>query len=197
MISVLGGTFDPIHNGHLYIAGEVAAAFSPREIVFVPGKEPPHREIPCATPEQRAEMVKLAIASNELYVFSDVELERPGLSYTIDTIKTLKKFYPDDEMTLILGSDAYRDFTKWLHWEEILEYSKLIVVNRDQNSQNKISDEQIDPDAIYTLQVTPCPISATQIRAFVAHGEPIDELVPAAVKDYIEEHKLYRHVEEF
>ena len=136
-------------------------------------------------------MVKLAIANNKQYVFSNIELERPGPSYTIDSVKTLKKFYPDDEMTLILGSDAYDNFTTWLHWEEILEYCQLIVVNRDKNRHYKTSDELISPEFIYSLQVTPCPISATQIRAFIAHGESIDKLVPAAVKNYIEQHKLY------
>lgn len=192
MISILGGTFDPIHNGHLYIAGEVTAAFSPREIVFVPGKEPPHRDTPAATATQRAAMVKLAIADHKQYKFSDVELERPGPSYTIDTIKTLKKLYPDDEVTLIIGDDAYHDFTNWLHWEEILEYGKLIVVNRHPDISHQRSDELIDPASIYTLQVTPCPISATHIRNLIHAGKPIDELVPAAVKDYIEEQQLYR-----
>lgn len=192
MIAIFGGTFDPIHNGHLYIAGAAATAFSLKEVIFVPGKEPPHRDNPCASPQDRAQMVKCAIAKHPIYKFSDVELERPGPSYTIDTIKTLKKFYPKDDVALILGADAYADFTHWLHWEEILEYGKLIVINRDQAKNPTTSNQRINPDAVLSLQIDPCPISATQIRHCVEHNEPIDSLVPAAVKDYIEAHQLYR-----
>jgi nicotinate-nucleotide adenylyltransferase len=192
MIALLGGTFNPIHNGHLYIAEEALTAFSAEKVIFIPSREPPHRDEPVATPEQRADMVRLAIEGKEEFEFSDVELERPGPSYTIDTVKTIIKYYPDDELGLIVGSDAFNSFTTWLHWEEILEYCRLIVVNRDTGEPSKQSDENIKPEHILTLEVDPCPVSATQIRAFVAHGEPIDELVPEAVKQYIYDNKIYR-----
>jgi len=191
MISLLGGTFDPIHNGHLYIANEVAAAFSADKVIFIPSREPPHRGATTATAQQRADMLDLAIQDHDGFVSSNVELERPGPSYTIDTVKTLVKCYPDDEMTLILGADAYRNFTTWLHFEEILEYCKLIVVNRVENADNYVSDERINSDSVYPLQVKSCPISATQIRQCIANNESIDGLVPDNVRDYILENKIY------
>lgn len=188
MIALLGGTFDPIHNGHLYIAREVCAAFSARQVIFIPSKEPPHRDTPAASGEQRAAMVKYAIADHDTFQFSNIELERPGPSYTIDTVKTITKYFPHDELGLILGSDAFQQFTTWLHWEEILEYCRLIVINRDGTTT---AQDAIDPSHIRSLAITPCPISASQIRQAVANRQPIDALVPKAVNDYIIEHKLY------
>ena len=110
----------------------------------------------------------------------------------IDTVKILTKFYEDDELALILGSDAYAHFSSWLHFEEILEYAKLIVVNRNDNDDLSTSDEKINPDSILSLAVTPCPISATEIRHRIHNQESIDTLVPEAVCHYINENELYR-----
>ena len=189
MICLLGGTFDPVHNGHIYIAKEVMTAFSADKIIFIPNRNSPHRMHAIATPQQRADMVILAIKDYKNFEMSTVELERPGPSYMIDTVKTIKKFYPRDEMALILGSDAYSKFTTWLHWKSILDHCHLIVVNR--GNDNNLSDKLINPDFVYTLQIQPCPISATQIRSLIAEGKPIDALVPEAVKNYILKYKLY------
>ncbi len=192
MISLFGGTFDPIHNGHLYIANEVYHAFSPEKIIFIPNRLSPHRDAAHANAAQRAEMVRLAIDGYTYFAFSDIELERPAPSYTIDTVKTITKFYPDDEMTLIVGADAYHHFTSWLHFEEILDYCKLIVVNRDAYEQHNSMPSRIDPDLVYSLNVTPCPIGATQIRERIAAGESIEGLVPKAVEAFITSNKLYQ-----
>lgn len=191
MIALLGGTFDPIHNGHIYIANEVAAAFSTKKIIFIPSREPPHRQPTDASATQRADMVSLAIVHHAHFEMSTAELDRPGPSYTIDTVKTLVKYYPNDEMTLIVGADAYHHFTTWLHFEEILEYCKLIVINRDSHANHTTSDKLIDPKRVYSLNIAPCSISATQVRERIANNDSIDGMVPDKVRDYILKNNLY------
>ena len=193
MIAMLGGTFDPIHNGHLYIATAALTVFSCDKILFVPNREPVHRDHALATADERAEMVAFAIETNSAFQLCDIELERPAPSYTIDTIKTLSRLYEKEELALILGSDAYAHFTEWLHFEEILEYAKLIVVNRLNEGNTLTSDEQIDQTRVLSLDIEPYPISSTDVRQHIRDHETIDDLVPDAVQAYIVENGLYSY----
>ena len=192
MIAILGGTFDPIHNGHLYIAEQVLVAYDACDkVLFVPNREPVHRDPPIASPEERAEMVVLATEIIDGFKFCDIEVERPGPSYMIDTIKTLKKLYRDKELALILGNDAYADFTTWLHFEEILEYASLIVINRLNTPNAFDSDEKVDQSRVSSLDLEPYLVSSTDVRQAILHHEAIDEMIPYAVQTYITEHDLY------
>lgn len=191
MIGIFGGTFDPIHNGHLLIASQAADDFSLEKVIFVPARIPPHRDEPIATPEERGEMVELAIADEPLFEMSRIELDRPETSYTIDTVKIIAKHYPDQPLALIIGEDAYAQFTEWLHWEEILEFVELIVINRG-DQDTSISDEAIDQERVHALTIPPCSISATEIRECIAQHLMITELVPTAVAEYIETNHLYQ-----
>ncbi len=191
MIALLGGTFDPIHNGHLYIAHSVLTNFAAQKIIFIPNHTPPHRSKAIANTTQRTDMLKLALQGHSHFELSDIELERPGPSYMIDTVIALKSLYPQEELGLILGFDAYCHFNTWLHWQKILAYCKLIVVNRQHTVQSSVSDHSIVAEQICKLDIRPCPISATQIRNALVHGKSIDGLVPDAVKHYILKHKLY------
>lgn len=188
MIAILGGTFDPIHKGHLYIATQVANHFTCNKILLIPCHQSPHRPSPFATPYDRGMMVSLAAASNPLFEFSNIELNRPAPSYMIDTLRLLKKKYPDEELALIIGSDAYTHFNKWLEWENILSLARLIVVNRRGFApQNDI----ITPSKIVFLDIVPCDISSTAIRERINKGDAISGLVPKVVEEYILKKRLY------
>ncbi len=190
MIGIFGGTFDPIHDGHLLIAHQALENFALEKIIFVPSNIPPHREEPIATPEQRYEMVALAIENEPEFSASRIEIDRPETSYMVDTVKIIAKLYPNEQLMLIIGEDAYAYFTEWLHWEEILEIVELIVFNRDEQDTT-ISDEQIDQERVHPLEIPPCSISASEVRKSVEQHFDISELVPQAVADYIETHSLY------
>lgn len=177
MIAILGGTFDPIHNGHLYIAAEVAKRIPLKKILFIPCRQSPHRPPPIASAEDRSMMVKIAASTHPLFELSDIELHRPAPSYMIDTLKLLRKKYVDETFGLIIGSDAYAHFEQWRDWQQILEHAQLLVVNRHEEKK--------------FLDIPPCDISATDIRARIARGDSIAGLVPKAVEEYIVEKKLY------
>lgn len=178
MIAILGGTFDPIHNGHLYIAEQVAERISLKKILLIPCRQSPHRQLPIASAADRSLMVTLAADMHPLFECSDVELNRPAPSYMIDTLKILQKKYPDETFGLIIGSDAYAHFKQWRNWQDILTYAELIIVNRQKETR--------------FLDIPPCNISSTEIRARLARGETITGLVPTAVEEYIREKELYR-----
>lgn len=190
MIGIFGGTFDPIHNGHLLIANQALENFSLEKVIFVPSNIPPHREEPIATPEQRFEMVALAIESEPEFEVSRIEIDRPETSYMVDTVKIIAKLHRNQPLMLIIGEDAYAHFTQWLHWEEILELVELIVINRDEQDTT-ISDELIDQDRVHTLEIPPCRISASEVRESVAQHFDISELVPQLVAEYIDTNHLY------
>ena len=189
MIGILGGTFDPIHNGHLYIAEHITQHISLNKMLFIPCHQSPHKLPPIANTHDRSVMVQLAIKTHPLFEFSDIELNRPAPSYMIDTLRLLKKKYPDESLNLIIGSDAYAHFTKWHDWQHILEYAQLTIVNRA--TDHLTSSDREMSQLIRFLDIPPCDISSTDIRARMARGDSIAGLVPKAVEDYILEKKLY------
>lgn len=195
MITILGGTFDPIHNGHLYIADAVYKELQPEKVLFMPAKQPPHRPEPITSVDDRAAMIELAIEPYPQFELCGIELERPGLSYTVDSIKTLRRTYEGEDLSLILGFDAYQTFQTWMHFEEILEFASLIVMNRNSDNKNLTHEENdlIDPKKITHLTLPPNHCSSTSIRTAVQTGQDLNTLVPETVANYIESHKLYRN----
>lgn len=198
-IGVLGGTFDPIHLGHLIVAEDVRQKLELGEVLFIPAGRPwlKLKEEKCVTPaKHRLAMVKLAIASNPYFKVSPMEIERPGPSYSIDTVLELKaKLGAQAEIYFIVGPDALADFPKWKEPARLLQECQVVGVGRPRHTQVdlRILDLSV-PGAskrIMLLDVPQIDISSTEIRRRVAEGLSIRYLVPEAVEEYINEHELY------
>ena len=186
MIVLFGGTFDPIHNGHIYIAQHVLSQLPVSRVLFTPSRQPPHRVNPCASPVDRARMVQLAIKDNPHFAFCDLELQRPGPSYTIDTVRTLKALHSSETLGIMLGQDAYAQRLTWLHWEQIERLATCIVLKRPGVTPCTSSNAAIQ------LDIEPCAIAATQIRQALAHGDQqVSSDLPPSVYDYICRHRVY------
>lgn len=185
---IFGGTFDPVHVGHLIVAQDAWAALGLDRILFIPAAVPPHkRGRVVATPEQRLKMLRAATAGDPRFAVSDVELERPGPSYTVDTLAELHERDPEGALFLLLGVDQFRDFHTWREPERITRLARLVVLSRGG------VEAAAPPFEIphQHLTVTRIDVSATEIRRRVAAGEPIRYLVPEAVEHIIRRDGLY------
>ncbi|ACI18343.1 nicotinate-nucleotide adenylyltransferase [Dictyoglomus thermophilum] len=192
-IGILGGTFDPIHYGHLWFAEYARERFKLDKVFFIPNKIPPHRETPLATSKQRYEMVLLATLSNPCFEVLPIELEREGISYMVDTIRDLSSCFSFDELYLLLGNDAFRDFLKWKEPYKIIEKASIIVGSRgieDYSSDLKNFIKNFE-NKIFFLDFPYYPISAKEIRERVKRGLSIKYLVPESVEDYIIKNGIY------
>jgi len=200
-IGVLGGTFDPVHYGHLIIAQEALEALDLATVIFVPSAQPPHKPAYAVTAgEHRYRMVELALAEDLRFTISDIEQQRVGRSYTIDTLREMSRsLSPGDELCFLVGSDTVPELTTWKDIGRFPEFCRLIVVARPGYPLDLITAlgtcfpdrvvEQVRRDA---LVIDPVGISATALRHKVAQGRSICYFVPEAVRLYIEEQKLYR-----
>ena len=194
---LLGGTFDPVHNGHLEIARETASRLDLDGVIFIPAAQSPLKEGDAVlSGEHRMEMVRLAISGQHGFSLSGLEMDRPGLSYTVDTISQLhKELGADDELYFIIGCDSLEQFPRWRDPGRIIEMCRLAAVPRPGCSPP-------DPEVLearlpgirgrLTLMDGPeVDISATVVRDRVNQGMSIDDLVPAAVAEYITKNRLY------
>ncbi len=200
-MGVFGGTFDPIHYGHLRTAFEVLQALRFDEVRFMPCGTPPHRGVPVAAPEVRLAMVLAATEAQRGFVVDDRELSRDGPSYSVDTLTALRGEFPRDSIALIIGMDAFLDLPKWYHWEEILRLAHIVVAHRPgwkapdigplgellaERGTHRIDDlHQANSGHIYILDVTQLEISSTDIRDLVSAGRDPRFLMPDAVRQYI------------
>ncbi len=195
-IGILGGTFDPIHVGHL-AAGRVAMECAHLDrVLFIPSATPPHRVPAIAGPRERLEMSRLAVAGQKGFGVSDVEITRGGKSYTADTIRELKRAYPGDELFLILGWDAARLFASWHAPEQVRDDASIVVVSRPGSGAPADRDllaAGLDPEHTVLCQGITPDISGSELRDAIAHREPVDRWLPEAVQRYIAEHHLYGH----
>ncbi|HYU64194.1 MAG TPA: nicotinate-nucleotide adenylyltransferase [Verrucomicrobiae bacterium] len=189
-IGILGGTFDPIHLGHLAAAEAAIDCARLDRVIFIPSGMPPHRHEAAANADQRLEMCRLAIDGNKKFEVSDVEVKRGGVSYTVDTLRELKSRYPNDELFLILGWDAAKLFSSWNEPNEIRRLASMVVVTRPGTGPltgtSDIVCERPTPD-----------ISGSALRRAIASGNRVTTLLPEAVAAYIARHGLYgdnRHV---
>jgi nicotinate-nucleotide adenylyltransferase len=191
---ILGGTFDPIHLGHIAAARAAVDCARLDRVLFIPTGSPPHRRGTVATPEQRLDMTRLAIREGDPFEVSDVEVRRGGVSYTADTLKQLKAMYPDDELYLILGWDAARLFRTWHVPDEVRRLALVIIVSRPgagAPDNAAIQAAGLDPStSIVCVRSTP-DVSASALRRAIARGEPVSDRVPEAVAGYIAKHRLY------
>ena len=196
-IGILGGTFDPIHRGHLAIAEEAKAKLELSEVYFVPAARTPLKEENNILPaEDRVEMVRLAIAGRPYFKLSMVEIDRPGVSYTVDTIARLKDTLgPENELFFIFGIDSLAQLPRWKEPARIIRMCRLVAFPRPGYSvPDPRSLEKSIPGLSRRLIIMEKPlmdISATEIREKASHGLSISDLVPEPVAEYIKKHKLY------
>lgn len=198
-IGIIGGSFDPIHIGHLIIAQDAAERLELSQVVFVPASIPPHKQhLQQADIEHRLNMLSLAIETDIRFSVSDIEMQRGGISYTIDTVRELKTLHPGSELVLIVGSDTLIDLHNWHQPEELLSLCSVATFMRPgEGSVNQIAEkvrlpeEQKKKVLENLIEAHLVEISSTEIRMRVAEGLGIRYLVPPEVEMYIYEHSLY------
>jgi nicotinate-nucleotide adenylyltransferase len=204
MIGVFGGTFDPIHYGHLRSAVEVQDIFGLTEIRFIPGATPPHREQPVVSALMRLQMLELAIKNQPGLICDTRELEREGYSYTVDTLKSLRREFPRAPLLLFIGSDAFNNLTTWHQWRQLFDYAHIVVMTRPGFKIQELDDfskvrqtEEIKELAhktggkLFFQRITQLDISATAIRTMISEKKNPGFLLPDAVIEYIKQHRLY------
>ncbi len=190
-IGIMGGTFDPIHHGHLITAQSVALQRNLDKILFIPCSTSPHKIDVNSTPaNNRLDMVKLAIKGLNKFSVSDYEIKNKGISYTIDTIIHLKEKF--NEIEFIIGYDNYLKFDTWKEPDKILELVKLVVLKRSYNNIDISSNENRFRKRAVFVETPVIDITSTEIRERVKKNLPIDFLVPESVKKYIVDNKLYK-----
>jgi nicotinate-nucleotide adenylyltransferase len=197
-IGVMGGTFDPIHNGHLAIAGLVKEKLALDEVVFIPDNIPPHKLAQHWSPAQdRYKMTELGIQGKAGFVISDLELKRAGISYTYDTLKYLRDSYGDeDDFYFIVGADSLVQLHTWHKAKELIKLCTFVAVTRPgfaSDMADTLEDfKKQGIENVVMVETPEFPVSSTQIRNLVRAGKPIAELVPKAVAEYIRQTDLYR-----
>jgi nicotinate-nucleotide adenylyltransferase len=214
VLGIFGGTFDPIHCGHLELARELRDALGFSAVRFIPAGDPPHRAAPVATAAHRLAMVELAIAGRPGLQVDAREIHRPGRSYTVPTLEELRKEEPSRPLALIVGADAFLGLPTWHRWREIFALAHVVVVGRpgvtiedgmpaalaDEWSRRRLTDAaelgRTAAGSLLVQAVTAHPISASVIRAQLARGDEgvaaVRGLLPAAVLAYIDRNRLYR-----
>ena len=187
-LGVMGGTFDPIHHGHLVAASEVASMFELDEVVFVPTGEPWHKPAAqqVSPAEHRYLMTVVATASNPRFTVSRVDIDRPGPTYTIDTLRDLKAARPDAELFFITGADAMAQILSWKDIQELWSLAHFVGVTRPGHVLENMGREDVS-----LMEVPAMAISSTDCRRRVAEGKPVWYLVPDGVVQYIAKHRLY------
>lgn len=188
-IGILGGTFDPIHRGHLQLAGNAQVQFLLDKIIFVPAYQPPHKQklLPLVSSKDRFEMVRLAIEGEPFWELSDCELRRKGISYTFDTFCEFEKKYPGAEYFLILGKDAFEAIDTWHRAAELKKKVRFLVAHRGDCKLPAPEGARVE-----WIRMPLCPISASGIREAIKLGRNVDDHVPPKVLQYIHAHALYR-----
>lgn len=209
--ALFGGTFDPIHYGHLRPVEALAKQVGLQKVILLPNHVPPHRPQPKANPSQRLEMVKLAIQGNPLFSIDTRELEKNSPSYTIETLASLRQeMGAEQPLAFIIGQDSLLSIHTWNGWEQLLDYCHLLVCSRpgydadfqdpkmqDWLNQHKTDDpnklSQVPHGHIFLANTPLVNISATEIRQALASGKTCYDLIPAPVIDYIYQHHLYQN----
>ena len=203
---IFGGTFDPVHYGHLCSARSLLGLFHDAQLVMIPCQIPPHRSRPVVHAKHRLIMLNKAVGEERSIIVDDCELKRKGLSYTFDTLKIYRELRPEAPLYFVLGSDAWVTLTTWYRWQELVNFSHLVVLTRPGESfqeppelrnwaEPKTAElEHISAKAgsVIRLTLEQVDLSATAVRAALAKGNSVAEWVPKNVMDYIKENRLYR-----
>lgn len=204
-IGIFGGTFDPVHYGHLRPVAEVREALALDRVLFIPCGEPPHRQPPQASGEHRLRMLELALADEPGLVTDDRELKQGGPSYTVLTLRSLRQEYPQRPLCLIMGADSFHGLTGWHDWKELFDYAHIVVMRRpgwqlpeplDSFIESRLTGDPAElrehlHGRVLTVDVSPVNVSATRIRDGLAAGDELTDALPPPVRRYIREHGLY------
>ncbi|MCD6228382.1 MAG: nicotinate-nucleotide adenylyltransferase [Candidatus Omnitrophica bacterium] len=183
-VGILGGTFNPPHIGHIILAQEVLDKLNLDKILFIPANIPPHKNASLIEAKHRLKMVKLSIEGNKNFSLLDCEIKRGGVSYTVDTLRELRKIFPSYEFYLIIGSDLAKDFNTWKDYEEIMKLAKVVVGKRKEfplENNNKF----------IPVDILEIDISSSLIRDWIKRGWCVRYLLLPKVFDYIVKRKLY------
>lgn len=208
MIGIFGGTFDPVHYGHLRSVLEVKDIFGLDEVRLVPCANPPHRDEPAVSAKMRLQMLELAIKSQSGLKIDTRELDRyerhQEPSYMVDTLKSLRQEFPTEPLLLFIGTDAFKHLTGWHQWQQLFDYAHIVVMTRPGFAIEKLDSffkprlaldikelAQANAGKLCFQQVTQLDISATAIRDIIARKQNPGFLLPEAVIEYIKQHKLY------
>lgn len=205
-IGILGGTFDPVHFGHLRTGLDVVEALGLEQLRLIPCALPPHRVQPVASPQERRLMLELAIKNHPKLLVDDRELDREGPSYTVDTLISLREDLPDNPLFVLMGTDAFCSLPSWSRWQQILDLAHVVVMQRPEESmqmddelnhwyqahQPAAGDETLPAGKIWSLPVTQLAISATDIREALYEKRDVRYLLPDAVITLIEQMGLYQ-----
>ena len=200
-VGLFGGTFDPIHYGHLRTAYELWQSLRLAQVRFLPTGNPPHREASLAPTELRVQMVQAAIAGNDAFVVDDRETRREGLSYSVDTLLDLRRDFPERSLCLLLGMDAFLGMPHWHRWRDIFELAHVVVAHRPgwkapitgplgevmvDRGTGSVRELHAAPGGrVYVHAVTQLEISSTELRQLILAGRDLRYLVPDAVRDLI------------
>lgn len=207
-LGILGGTFDPVHFGHLRLAEEAAQAAGLDRVLLIPSAVPPHRALPGVSANDRLAMVELAIAGNDRLATDDRECRRAGPSYTVDTLAALRTEHPDAALYLLMGADAFLTLPTWSRWQQIFELAHVLVAQRPGygcrpeampeplaaawRGRLRLGKGEGLAGSVIACELTPLEISASAIRREIARGGSARYLLPDAVLAYIQAHDMYR-----
>lgn len=205
-LGVFGGTFDPVHHGHLLAAWEMSTILD-LEMRIIPCQQPPHRDTPSASAEQRLHMLRIALQGQNRLVADDRELRRAGPSYTVDTLRNLRAQYPDRSLLLLVGQDVFSGLHRWHAWQELFDLTHIVVVARgvpsplapelDARLSGRFVDDSVALEGhraglVLPLPVTRLEISATKVRKAIETGNSARYLTPEPVASFIEREGLYK-----
>jgi nicotinate-nucleotide adenylyltransferase len=186
-IGILGGTFNPIHYGHLILGEQVLGQLKLDRVIFVPTFLPPHKsDKEVISAKHRLMMIQLAVKANKHFAVSDVEMRRKGKSYTVDTLRQIKKKFPSADLFFICGSDLVSEIPRWKDVDEIYKLAKFVLAKRPGFGK------RLSGESFLKINVAQVDISSSSIRDLVKQGRSILYLTPYVVVKYIEKHKLYR-----
>lgn len=208
-IGILGGTFDPVHLGHIFVARQALTRLMLDQVRFIPVNIPSHRDRPVATAEHRLAMLKLAVADQVNMLVDTRELDNADVSYTIISVRSLRREYPTGPLVLLMGDDAYSKIDGWKDWRQLLDYVHIVTIKREgaseadsvYNGTDRMKKHLTDNPAelldsrhgrLYRLENDPVAISSTRVRQQLKRGAVADGSLPQAVIDYIRAHDLYQ-----
>lgn len=200
-IAIFGGAFNPVHNGHVHLVSELSRVNSTIDpfdrIILIPTANPPHKSSSgLLSGEHRVNMLRLAFADFDNVEISTIEFESEEKSYTFHTLKKLKKIYPNDDLTLLIGSDQLFNFNKWYRYDDIMHLANVQAITREESERQAVADFLSSNkdnllSRISVLVAKPVVVSSTDVRNRVKNGEDISSLVPQSVMQYIKDNNLY------